>query len=581
MRMTRGVWFALGVSVWIGACGDGAFGDASPTRGPSQESDGAFAGSAAPPSTSTPGATNGSPATPRLDAGAAEPPPLPPEVETAVDLSLPQASENYVYAVNPNAGTVAVIDARTQAIKTIKTGSRPSYLRTLAGTDNAIVLNTGSNKASVIRSSGDEAKKNDLPVSPGANAIAVAPDGKHAVVYYNATYQSAGQAVGSYQDVAVLALSADGTEDRAISMTVGFRPRDVFFSSDGKQAFVITEDGVSVLDFAKLEKEGSGIARLVTFGGVDQKNLDVAVTPDGRFALARAENQSVLYLVELESAHVRSLDLSVLYSEATPPVPSEEDAGVVVPPAVEITDLDLVPSGDAALAVLRAQKAVLDIPLPGGFDDRSKVRIIRVPNEIIGSVTVAPDGHSALAYTTAVELERMVILDLQFDTPPRVVALRKPVLAVSITPDSETALITHKKAPGAANAPGLTPDEIIDRSYGYSLLRIATGDVKLQATLTKLGPVAMVPDQPLLFILFRDDMAKVKEVHRVALRSFLVEPIIQLENPPISIGTAQASRTVFVNLEHPDGRMTFIDWDQPLDKLKTVTGFELNSRIRD
>jgi hypothetical protein len=38
---------------------------------------------------------------------------------------------------------------------------------------------------------------------------------------------------------------------------------------------------------------------------------------------------------------------------------------------------------------------------------------------------------------------------------------------------------------------------------------------------------------------------------------------------------------VFVNLEHPDGRMTFVDWDDPLDKLKTVTGFELNSRIRD
>jgi hypothetical protein len=91
----------------------------------------------------------------------------------------------------------------------------------------------------------------------------------------------------------------------------------------------------------------------------------------------------------------------------------------------------------------------------------------------------------------------------------------------------------------------------------------------------------MVPDASYLFILFRDDELKLKEVQRVALKSFLVDPIIPLENPPISMGVARASGAVFVNLEHPDGRMTFIDWEAPIEKLKTVTGFELNSRIRN
>jgi hypothetical protein len=113
------------------------------------------------------------------------------------------------------------------------------------------------------------------------------------------------------------------------------------------------------------------------------------------------------------------------------------------------------------------------------------------------------------------------------------------------------------------------------------LLRVQTGDVKLQVTQTSLGPIAMVPDGSFLFIVFRDDAAMIKEVQRVALASFLVDPIIQLENAPVSIGVAPASGTVFVNLEHPDGRMTFIDWNDPINKLKTVTGFELNSRIRD
>jgi hypothetical protein len=155
------------------------------------------------------------------------------------------------------------------------------------------------------------------------------------------------------------------------------------------------------------------------------------------------------------------------------------------------------------------------------------------------------------------------------------------VLAVAYTPDSKTALITHTKLSGAPTQRGLSPDDVIDRSFGYSLLSVPSGDVKLQVTQTSLGPIAMVPDGSYLFILFRDDTLGIKEVQRVALSSFLVDPIIQLENPPISIGVAPASGTVFVNLEHTDGRMTFIDWKEPLTKLKTVTGFELNSRIRD
>jgi DNA-binding beta-propeller fold protein YncE len=426
-------------------------------------------------------------------------------------------------------------------------------------------------------------------VSPGANAIGLAPDAKHAIVYFNSTYAGAARNAGSYQDVTVLTLSSDGKADKALSMTVGFRPRDVFFAADGGRAFVVTEDGVSVLDFGELTKSGSGIARLVSFGGsVDQKNLDVAVTPDGRYALARAEGQSLLHLVELDSGKLRSLNLADVYRTLVPPVDhdADADAGVAVgvPPVtvpVEVTDLDLMPGGHKALAVLRNQSTVLEIPLPAAFDDVHAITAIEVPEQVIGSVTIGPDGAYALGYTTAVELERLVILDLTKKTLPRAVALRKSVQAVTFTPDGKTALITHKKSPGSPTDFGLTPDQVIDRSFGYSLLRVASGDVKLQATRTQLGPIAMVPNGTYLFILFRDDTLMIKEVQRVALSSFLVDPIIQLENPPISIGTARASGAIFVNLAHPDGRMTFIDWEQPIEKLKTVTGFELNSRIRD
>lgn len=503
---------------------------------------------------------------------------LPPEVEMTVSFQLPQASEHYVYTVNPNAGTVAIIDATTQAIQTIKTGSQPTYLRTLEGTDNAIVLNTGSNKASVIRVREGKAQKSDLPVNAGANAIAVAPDGKHAVVYYNASYKSAGKTPGSYQDVAVLTIADNADADAAVGMTVGFQPREVFFDDRSTRAFVVTDDGVSVLDFEQIEKDGPGIAKLVTFGGdVDQKNSDVAITPDGAFALARTDEQSALHLVELASGKVRTLDLAEAFATTN----TDDDAGVNAP-RVDVTDLDLMPTGREALAALRNQSAIARIALPEAFDDMQQVQIIRVEGEVIGSLSVAPDGRTALAYTTAApELERMVIVDLDQSSATRTVLLRKAVHAVAYTPDSSTALITHLKEPGSPDEPGLSPEDQVDRSYGYSLLRLATGDVKLQRTATQLGPIAMIPDASYLFILFRDDELMLKEVQRVALKSFLVDPIIPLENPPISMGVARASGAVFVNLEHPDGRMTFIDWEEPIEKLKTVTGFELNSRIRN
>lgn len=570
------------------ACGESAgdfgFASASPTSS-HDESDGiAQAGTAATRSPGTATSPTGAPgsAMNAADIGPAAMIPvetLPPEQEMTVSFQLPQASEHYVYTVNPNAGTVAIIDATTQAIQTIKTGSQPTYLRTLEGTDNAIVLNTGSNKASIIRVRDDKAQKADLPVNAGANAIAVAPNGKHAVVYYNASYMSAGKTPGSYQDVAVLTIADDADGDSAVGMTVGFQPREVFFDDQSTRAFVVTEDGVSVLDFAKIEKDGPGIAPLVTFGSnVDQKNSDVAITPDGEFALARTDQQSALHLVELATGEVRTLDLADAFANGTA---ADEDAGVDAP-RVDVTDLDLMPTGREALAALRNQSAIARIPLPQAFEDPSQVKIITIAGEVIGSLSVAPDGRSALAYTTAApELERVVIVDLAEDSATRTVLLRKAVNAVAYTPDSSTAVITHLKEPGSPDEPGLSAEDQVDRSYGYSLLRLSTGDVKLQRTATQLGPIAMVPDASYLFIVFRDDGLALKEVQRVALKSFLVDPIIPLENPPISMGVARASGAVFVNLEHPDGRMTFIDWEAPIEKLKTVTGFELNSRIRN
>ncbi len=533
------------------------------------------------------GQVAGSPAQPGVT-----PPPLPPEMELSFEFELPQAGKRYVYAANPQSDSVAVIDAETLAIQAVEAGDQPTFLRTLAGTDAAVVLNVGSSDASIIRTKGGASTAVHVPVQQGANAIAVAPDGKHAVVYFDANHRGAG-VTGSYQDISVVFLEQG--EERAVAMTVGFRPSSVSFSTDGSKGFVVTEDGVSILDFAEIERKGAHIATTIALGTDATASLDISVTPDGAYALARREGESQLRLADLESGDVHLLDLASEFQVA-PEEPELEtvsgDAGVADagtdPPAPEptpppapnaaVTDVDLAPSGDFALAVVRDQSTVLRVPVPGAFIDDEAVEAIRIDDEVIGSVSISPDSDRALLYTTVIETdERITILNLE-DDEFDVVRLPKSVESVTIAPNGETALIIHQKLAGSPDEPGLDPDVVIDRQYGYSVLELDSGFSKLQTAATHVGPSTVVPGGSDLFVLFNEPALGMREVHQVKLESFLVERIV-LGSPPTSIGSVPDSKKVFVGQDHPDGRIAFIDWET--GEIESVTGFELNSRIRE
>ncbi len=572
-RWIRGLVLAAGLT-GLGACATSDTGStkgANPTGGVGLPAVGPAGtggvGAGSVPAFGNGAATHGSDGTGGMTA-----PKLPPEMQVKLDFEQPQASERFVYTANPKGGTVSIIDATNTSIQTVETGDRPTFLRTLAGTDDAIVLNVGSDDATILRSPATGVTTDSVPVVRGANAIAVAPDGKHAVVYFDAAYSTAGNPSGSYQDVTVVSLAAGN--DSATGMTVGFSPRDVAFAADGSAAYVVTDDGISVLDFARIEKEGTGIARLVSLGpSVDQKGIQVAVTPDGKYALTREPGKSVVREVDLESGDLSSVDLA----DVLPQDQSGDDAGVPPGPP-DVSDLALAPNGAFALAVVRSHSLVLQIPVPDGFAKPGLIKSYSVKDELVGSATISPQADRALLYTTAVDVERITILTLDDKTPPKTVALRKTVQAVAIAPDGQTALIVHKKAAGDPNQAGLDPSVQLARSYGYSVLRIPSGDVKLQVTATAPGAFSIVPDGSYLFLLFRDDATNTREVQKIESKSFLVQPI-ELGSPPISIGSVPQSKRMFVNQDHPDGRITFIDWVS--NETRTVTGFELNSRIQD
>ncbi|MFI5306304.1 MAG: YncE family protein, partial [Polyangiales bacterium] len=293
-------------------------------------------------------------------------------------------------------------------------------------------------------------------------------------------------------------------------------------------------------------------------------------------ALTREPSTSVVRLVDLDSGQIQSLELA----DTVPPPPDtgDIDGGPQPPLALDVSDLALAPTGTFALAVVRSLSMVLQIPVPQGFADLTTIKSYTIAGELVGLATISQQADRALLYTTAVDVERITVLPLDGVTPYKTVALRKTVEAVAIAPDGQTALIVHKKAVGDPNQAGISADDKLARSYGYSVLRVPTGDVKLQVTSSAPGAFSIVPDGSYLFVLFRDDASGVREVQKIEAKSFLVQPI-ELGSPPISLGSVPQSKRMFVNQDHPDGRITFIDWDT--NQTRTVTGFELNSRIRD
>jgi hypothetical protein len=316
--------------------------------------------------------------------------------------------------------------------------------------------------------------------------------------------------------------------------------------------FVITEDGVSLVRFAEAKAER--VAPFVPIGdGAATASRDVSVTPDGKYALARRDGSSQIQLVDLATRASKTLDLKS-----------------------PVTDLDLSPDAQFALAVLRDTGTVVRLPLPGGFTDDSQRRAIKIEGETVGSASITPDGKTAALYTTAAKIERLVVLDLDGATAPQPVRLKKAVRAVALAPDSHTAVVVHTKDAGNPKDPNIDVEAMIDRSYGYSVVDLRSGFAKLQLTDAPVGELAITPDASRAFVLLRDDAQSIRIAQRIDLSSFLVTDFL-LGSPPVSIAALPDSKRMFVSQQHPEGRISFIDWVS--GGMESVTGFELNGRI--
>ena len=532
------------------------------------------------------------------DASASTPAVLPPEQEQNLDFLAPRAGANYVYVANPGRDTVSVIDSTSLAINEVTTGDTPTYLATVPGQDVALVINIGSHTLGILR--GATMPTDPIAVVPKANTISISPDGQHAVVWFDSSQTSLSTTTslsGSTQDVSVITLSSAG--DRQTTMTVGYQPSAVVFSSDGAAAFMVTSDGISSLRFADITKPaiapithidtstvtlaqrdagaagpgpldggspavdggaspdlGKDATPTTVPAGTGKAN-DVSVTPDGHYAIARRDGTSDLLLIDLTltTNNITTLRLSS-----------------------PVTDLDISPAGTQAFAVLRDESTLVALDIPEGFTDIAHRTPWPLAGETIGSVTVSAKGKYALLYTTALPSKSLVILGLQPGATigPQAVELQKPIQAVAIAPDEKTALIVHTKAAGNPMATGIDPSTQLDRSYAYTMVRLDEAFAKFVVTSANPTPFAITPLSEYAFVLLRDDTAGVRIAERIDLNSFYADDFM-LGSPPNSIAALQTHR-VFVGQVHPEGRISFIDWMS--GKVVSVTGFALNGRIQ-
>lgn len=514
------------------------------------------------PNIGVPQATGGSTAQPVL------------ELELEENFRSPVVSGPYLWSANPETNRVARINAESFEVEVVDGGHGPTFLAALPqtdGPDGAVVINVFGDNVSVFRE-GEEGmgggtgallSETRFPVQPGASAWAVGASGKIAIAWSKFEQDLRGPLDG-YQDLTVLELDAD--PPTATRLSVGFRPTQVVINQDETRAFVVSRPGLSVLDLGG--ETPTVLHELFLPDQGDEATRDVSFTPDGDFAFVRLN---------------RSSDVLVIRTE--------DDTRVTVSLPREVTDLDLSGDGTTAIAVMRGNLLSTSVGMGGfggqggtassGDDDGlsntpSQIAVMNVPeifdapttfdlvetDELVGSVVIAHDASRAVFFTSAVDNPHLLTLDLD-DLSQRVSDLQAPAQAAFLSEDGKYAAAVMTPPTGST-------------SSGAFALMIAGEDLPLRLEGTSTVPrfISLTQDRCLVTTWGSETAPAV-----VYLGKFpdLSVDRVELPGEPLASGMVPDAQQGFVAQAHPEGRVTFIDWDTALPT--TVTGFELSSKV--
>lgn len=560
-----------------------------------------------------------------------------PEVEDEFEFAEPAVVGPNVFVANETANTVAVIDSRSLAIRTVPVGFGPT--RVVGPSDGGpmsrvFVLNEGASSVSVIEPESLEVET--ASVLRRANALAANPDGTRALAWYDVSLRGESETAGDLSALSVV--TADGA---SYQVAVGFQIERIQFSEDGSSAAVVTDDGVSVVDLDTIAQDTAvpPVAVLPPdLAEFDRTDREVVVAEDASYAVARVASFTGLILTDLATgeqwrvalpaiptdldwvsgptpqilAMLPSLDRALVADVPTglvnfadmfpfePIDPPDSDMGAVdagdagadasgmdtgTDTSMDsgtgtATDAGAADTGDASF------DAAVDLGPPAGtvWSPAEGFHYIALLHRGLGAAEVAPVGNVALLFSTLEGRMGGELLVLE-DLSQRGLAFEKGVRGAVSDHAGESFVVLHTREEGGV-PPNATPadPEFIARSWGISIVDVASAATRLVLTEQKPGISTLWNDGSVarLYMIFEgpasenNALPSHRDVLRVDLDSFATETF-RVPSLPDGLGTIPEAGKIYIDQKHPQGRLTFVDVFD--DTRKTVTGYQLNAGI--
>lgn len=489
---------------------------------------------------------------------------LPPEEEEAHTFLRPAASDSYVFALSPEADSLAIIDPVSLSIEAVKLPEEPLALQVAPGADRVVVVSRQGRALSVVDKENGATKLVSVDTPRRFPALSLSPDGRWAVLWTPDGELPDAGAEGIVALVDVDALRT-GEASPVLELAAGRRHTNVFFRADAgvaKDAVIVGHQEIVVLDLTLPSPSPLRIALPDAYAQLTGR--EALSPPEGGIVLLRSLSTSDLGVFDVAARTFSSLSL----------------------PAVA-SDLDLTVDGTKAVAVLRETSQVARFSLPDGDDlDLIDVALPGTDCEANvdpcliapGQAVLSPDGTSAVLFTNARHSESFGRVFFETGDYEVFARLQKLVRTIGLSPDGKNAIVLHRPDPSSTVAD--LYERTVDRSEGYSVVHLDEGVAQLKLT-DKVPPVEFVwaPQSAHAAVTLRDDPTRTWRVEAIDLKSLVVSSL-DLASAPQFAGPLPGQGTaprVWVTQVHSAGRISFIDLAERT--VRTATGYELNAEI--
>ncbi len=449
----------------------------------------------------------------------------------------PAATDQYVFVANPGRDTVTRIAVSTLDVQTVGVGRIPSTVQTTSDYRLALTLDEGDDAVSRIYAETLDVEQ--VGIRDNMNQLDLSPDGQFAMAWFDPDAESLGTSDGvtSFNEVSFV------RTDPLVHypMAVGYGPKGVRWSDDGKRAIVVSDGSLALVDLTAETPK----AELIPLAD-DELDAPVAeevvLTPDGKYAFVRQRGVEDLVVVDLDNQVVDHVTVGN-----------------------DPTDMDVAPDGASLAVVARTARQIWSFDVENPY---ATPAVVDFPSDSpYGSISFGGDGSHALLYTNAAAIDSLAIWDVDgggFDER----TLVKPVASIGLSPTGDTAIVFHTKT-DVADA---DPKDPFYGNWAVTLMETdGLGENRLLLPSEPTGYTVTDDNEWGYFIL--DGM----QLLEACSFETLIPDQVSLASVPVFVGTLPGHNAAWVSQKHDLGRLSF--YDPSARTLDTLTGFELNSDI--